>query len=159
MAILVAIPVALPLLVVVAALLFPTTAVWSHLMQTVLLTYTVNTLGLMLIVAVLATSMGVGAAWLTAHYRFPGSGWLGVALYLTLGRTRLCGRLCLCGFIRCDGPQQGVLRSLAGVKLGDYYFPAIRSLGGAGIVIALVLYPYVYLLAKNEFSKSGWGAL
>ena len=158
MAILVAIPVALPLLVVVAALLFPTTAVWSHLMQTVLLTYTVNTLGLMLIVAVLAASMGVGAAWLTAHYRFPGSGWLGVALILPLAAPAYVVGYVYADLFDATGPVQGVLRSLAGVQLGDYYFPAIRSLGGAGIVIALVLYPYVYLLAKTSFQSQA-GAL
>ena len=158
MAILVAIPVALPLLVVVAALLFPTTAVWSHLMQTVLLTYTVNTLGLMLMVAVLAASMGVGAAWLTAHYRFPGSGWLGVALILPLAAPAYVVGYVYADLFDATGPVQGVLRSLAGVQLGDYYFPAIRSLGGAGIVIALVLYPYVYLLAKTSFQSQA-GAL
>ena len=158
MAILVAIPVALPLLVVVAALLFPTTAVWSHLMQTVLLTYTVNTLSLMLIVAVLAASIGVGAAWLTAHYRFPGSGWLGVALILPLAAPAYVVGYVYADLFDATGPVQGMLRSLAGVQLGDYYFPAVRSLGGAGSVIALVLYPYVYLLAKTSFQSQA-GAL
>lgn len=158
MAILVAIPVALPLLVVVAALLFPTTAVWSHLMQTVLLTYTVNTLSLMLIVAVLAASIGVGAAWLTAHYRFPGSGWLGVALILPLAAPAYVVGYVYADLFDATGPVQGMLRSLAGVQLGDYYFPAVRSLGGAGLVIALVLYPYVYLLAKTSFQSQA-GAL
>ena len=158
MAILVAIPVALPLLVVVAALLFPTTAVWSHLMQTVLLTYTVNTLSLMLIVALLAASIGVGAAWLTAHYRFPGSGWLGVALILPLAAPAYVVGYVYADLFDATGPVQGMLRSLAGVQLGDYYFPAVRSLGGAGFVIALVLYPYVYLLAKTSFQSQA-GAL
>ena len=158
MAILVAIPVALPLLVVVAALLFPTTAVWSHLVQTVLLTYTVNTLSLMLIVAVLAASIGVGAAWLTAHYRFPGSGWLGVALILPLAAPAYVVGYVYADLFDATGPVQGMLRSLAGLQLGDYYFPAVRSLGGAGLVIALVLYPYVYLLAKTSFQSQA-GAL
>ena len=158
MAILVAIPVALPLLVVVAALLFPTTAVWSHLMQTVLLTYTVNTLSLMFIVAVLAASIGVGAAWLTAHYRFPGSGWLSVALILPLAAPAYVVGYVYADLFDATGPVQGMLRSLVGVQLGDYYFPAVRSLGGAGFVIALVLYPYVYLLAKTSFQSQA-GAL
>ncbi len=119
MAILVAIPVALPLLVVVAALLFPTTAVWSHLMQTVLLTYTVNTLSLMLIVALLAASIGVGAAWLTAHYWFPGSGWLGVALILPLAAPAYVVGYVYADLFDATGPVQGMLRSLAGVQLGD----------------------------------------
>ena len=33
----------------------------------------------------------------------------------------------------------------------DYWFPPIRSLGGAIVVMSLVLYPYVYLLARAAF--------
>ena len=33
----------------------------------------------------------------------------------------------------------------------DYWFPQIRSLGGAIVVMSLVLYPYVYLLARAAF--------
>ncbi|MEC8072871.1 MAG: hypothetical protein VX140_11915, partial [Pseudomonadota bacterium] len=75
LAVLIAVPIALPLGVVVGALLFPTSEVWSHLAATVLPTYALNTVSLMLMVGLLATAMGVGAAWLTAHYRFIGSDW------------------------------------------------------------------------------------
>ena len=158
MAVLVAIPVALPLLVVVGALFFPTTDVWSHLAKTVLLTYTVNTLGLVAIVAGLAVSIGVGAAWLTAHYRFLGSRWLSVALILPLAAPAYVVGYVYADLLDVTGPVQVMLRAAAGVQLGGYYFPAIRSLGGAGVVMALVLYPYVYLLAKTNFQNQA-GAL
>ena len=150
---LIAAPVALPLVVVVGALFYPTTEVWSHLADTVLLTYALNTLGLMLLVGLLATSMGIGAAWLTAHYRFIGSDWLSVGLILPLAAPAYVVGYVYADLLDVTGPVQTLLRDWAGLRLGDYYFPAVRSLPGASVVIALVLYPYIYLLAKTSFEK------
>ena len=50
------------------------------------------------------------------------------------------------------GPVQGALRDLMGYQSArDYWFPEIRSLGGAIIMMVLTLYPYVYLLARAAF--------
>lgn len=153
LAALITVPVALPLLVVVAALVYPTTAVWSHLAETVLLTYVSNTLSLMLLVGLLASSMGIGAAWLTAHYRFYGSGVLSVALMLPLAAPAYVVGYVYADLFDATGPLQTWLREWAGLRLGEYYFPAVRSLPGASVVIALVLYPYIYLLAKTSFEN------
>ena len=158
LAVLIAVPVALPLLVVVGALLYPTTSVWSHLAETVLLTYIINTLGLMVLVAILAASIGIGAAWLTAHYRFVGSDWLSVGLMLPLAAPAYVVGYVYADLLDVTGPLQTFVRDWAGLQLGDYYFPAIRSLPGASLVIALVLYPYIYLLAKTSFENQS-GAL
>jgi iron(III) transport system permease protein len=156
--VLIAVPVALPLVVVVGALLYPTTSVWSHLAETVLLTYIINTLGLMVLVAILAASIGIGAAWLTAHYRFVGSDWLSVGLMLPLAAPAYVVGYVYADLLDVTGPLQTFVRDWAGLQLGDYYFPAIRSLPGASLVIALVLYPYIYLLAKTSFENQS-GAL
>ena len=48
--------------------------------------------------------------------------------------------------------MQGALRALFGCQSArDYWFPEIRSLGGAILMLSLVLYPYVYLLARSAF--------
>ena len=39
----------------------------------------------------------------------------------------------------------------------EYWFPEIRSLGGATMVLSLVLYPYVYLLARAAFIEQSFG--
>jgi iron(III) transport system permease protein len=49
------------------------------------------------------------------------------------------------------GPVQTLLRDATGWTRADYWFPPIRSLGGAIVVMSLVLYPYVYLLARAAF--------
>ena len=49
------------------------------------------------------------------------------------------------------GIVQATLRDLTGWGARDYWFPEIRSLGGAATMLILVLYPYVYLLARAAF--------
>jgi iron(III) transport system permease protein len=49
-----------------------------------------------------------------------------------------------------SGPLQTALRALFGwSSQREYWFPQIRSLGGAMVVLSLTLYPYVYLLART----------
>jgi iron(III) transport system permease protein len=54
------------------------------------------------------------------------------------------------------GPVQTFLRETFGRGVG---LPQIRSLGGAIIVLILVLYPYVYLLARAAFREQGANTL
>jgi iron(III) transport system permease protein len=53
--------------------------------------------------------------------------------------------------LQFTGPVQSALRAVTGWQHGDYWAPEIRSLGGAAVVMSLVLYPYVYLLARAAF--------
>ena len=50
------------------------------------------------------------------------------------------------------GPVQATLRDIFGwTSINDYWFPNVRSLEGAILMLILVLYPYVYLLARVAF--------
>jgi len=49
------------------------------------------------------------------------------------------------------GPVQTTIRELTGWTRHDYWFPNVRSLGGAVAMLTLVLYPYVYLLSRAAF--------
>jgi iron(III) transport system permease protein len=49
------------------------------------------------------------------------------------------------------GPVQTGFRELTGLTWGQYWFPEIRSLPGAALMLAMVLYPYVYLLCRAAF--------
>ena len=54
------------------------------------------------------------------------------------------------------GPVQSALRAIFGWRsAADYWFPNVRSLGGAIFVIGFVLYPYVYLAARAMFQTQG----
>ncbi|NIY99829.1 iron ABC transporter permease, partial [Salipiger sp. HF18] len=97
---------------------------------------------------------GSGAAWLVSRYEFPGRRWLEWLLLLPLAIPAYVGAYALVDFLEYAGPVQSALRQLFGWKTArDYWFPEIRSMGAAIIVLAAALYPYVYLLARNAFRE------
>jgi len=56
------------------------------------------------------------------------------------------------------GIVQTTLRDVTGWGPRDYWFPEIRSVGGAAVMLILVLYPYVYLLARAAFLQQSAAA-
>ena len=150
---------ALPVLTVLASVLRPAGAVWSHLVDTVLADYVSQSLLLMLGVAVGTLLLGVSTAWLTALCRFPGRRLFEWALLLPLSMPAYIIAYTYTGMLDFAGPLQTSLRELFGWSHGDYWFPEVRSLGGAVLMLSLVLYPYVYLLARTAFLEQSPYAL
>ena len=144
----VTIPVALPIIVVLTALFSVQTDIWNHLLTTVLGDYLRNTLLLMFAVGVLSLLIGVPTAWLTARYQFPGSRLFPVLLMLPLAAPAYVVGYVYADLLDYTGPLQTLLRGW-----GISELPPIRSLTGAALVIAFVLYPYIYLLARVSFSQ------
>jgi iron(III) transport system permease protein len=156
---LVALLVAMPVLAVVVQGLGPVGDVWVHLADTVLPRYLRNTLVLTLGVGVGVLVIGVGTAWLVAMCRFPGRGLFEWALLLPLAVPTYVVAYAYTDFLQFAGPLQSGLRELTGWGREDYWFPEVRSLGGAVTLMTLVLYPYVYLLARAAFLEQSTCAL
>ena len=146
-----ALTLALPVLVVLGFLLVPAGEVWEHLAATVLQDYVVNSLWLMLGVTVGTLIGGVGTAWLVSMCRFPGRGLFEWALLLPMAMPAYIIAYTYTGLLDFAGPVQSALRGWFGWGYGDYWFPEVRSLPGAVVMLSLVLYPYVYLLARAAF--------
>ena len=142
---------ALPVMVVVGFVLVPAGETWRHLADTVLADYVSNSLLLMLGVALGTLIGGVGTAWLTSMCRFPGRGLFEWALLLPMAMPAYIIAYTYTGMLDFAGPVQTGLRDLTGWGYGDYWFPEVRSLPGAAVMLSLVLYPYVYLLARAAF--------
>lgn len=147
----VALVVALPVIAVLAHIVMPTQGVWQHLASTVLGRYLSNTFYLAIAVGVGSMVIGTGSAWLVVMCRFPGRRLFEWALLLPLAVPTYVIAYAYTDFLQYAGPLQSWLRELFGWGRGDYLFPDIRSLGGAATLITLVLYPYVYLLARAAF--------
>jgi iron(III) transport system permease protein len=143
--------VALPVLAVVVQLAEPAGAAWTHLAETVLPRYLRNTTLLMLGVGAGVMVVGVGTAWLVAMCRFPGRDLFEWALLLPLAVPTYVIAYAYTDFLQFAGPLQSGLRELFGWSRGDYWFPQVRSLGGATTLMVLVLYPYVYLITRAAF--------
>ena len=156
----VALLVSLPMLSVVWLAFRPEENIWPHLVSTVLGSYVANTLVLMGGVALGTVLIGVGAAWYVTHYDFPGRGILNWALLLPFAVPAYVIAYVYTDLLEFAGPVQSTLRALFGWQLAsDYSFPPIRSMPGAVLMLVLVLYPYVYLLARAAFLEQSASVL
>ncbi len=143
--------VSIPVIVIFSYVFTPAGDVWRHLISTVLKGYIVNTLLLMTGVGAGSLVIGVGAAWLCTMYRFPGRRIFEWALLIPMAMPAYIIAYTYTGMLEFAGPLQTALRNFFGWGRLDYWFPDIRSLGGAIIIMSLVLYPYIYLLARAAF--------
>lgn len=142
---------ALPVVVIFASVFSPQTEIWLHLRQTVLADYVLNSLLLAGGTGLGALLLGTGSAWLVSQYQFVGRRVLQWLLLLPLAMPAYIIAYTYTGMLDFAGPLQTSLRELTGWRYGDYWFPEIRSLGGAILMLSLVLYPYVYMLARTAF--------
>lgn len=160
LALLVGVLVALPVAAVISHVLAAGTSdTWSHLSATVLPDYIWSTIWLCLGVGVGTALMGVGAAWLVTRYDFPLRGVMEWALVLPLAVPGYVMAYTYTDLLQFVGPVQTALRDTFGWTRADYWFPDVRSLGGAVVLFTLVLYPYVYMLARTSFIERSAGML
>jgi len=136
-----------------------TGATWSHLLDTVLGRYISNSLWLCLGVATGVALLGVATAWLTAMHEFPGRRVFEWALVLPMAVPAYVMAYLYTDLLQFVGPVQTGLREYFGWSRSDYWFPDVRTLGGAVGMFVFVLYPYVYLLARNAFLERASGML
>ncbi|GAB4343342.1 MAG: iron ABC transporter permease [Cyanophyceae cyanobacterium] len=152
-------PVALPLGAVALSAWVGSLDVWQHLGETVLGRYVFNSCVLTAGVLAGTALMGTGTAWLTVACRFPGRRWFEWALLLPMAIPAYLLAYVYTDVLDFYGPVQQTLRSLTGWGFGDYWFPPVRSLPGAIAMLALVLYPYVYLLCRVAFLEQAAATL
>lgn len=132
---------------------------WAHLASTVLPEYIANTLWLCVGVGLGVAAVGVGAAWLTAMHDFPGRTVFEWALVLPLAMPAYVMAYTYTDLLQFVGPVQTWLREQFNWQAGEYWFPDIRTLGGAVSMFVFVLYPYVYMLARTAFLERASGVL
>ena len=145
-----------PLVAVIIAALSGTTDAVRGLMATVLPSYALNTIGLVVATGIGASVIGVSTAWLVTMTRFPGRRLLEIGLVLPFAFPAYVMAYAYTHVLDHPGIVQATLRDIFGWGPRDYWFPEIRSFGGAAALLTLVLYPYVYLLTRAAFiSQSG----
>ena len=151
-----ALVVLVPLFVVGLSWLDVDASIWLHLLDTNFFEIVNNTLVLVAGVAVGVFVIGVSLAWLTSMYEFPGRKVFDFALMLPLAIPTYVLAFVFVGIFDYTGPVQGLLRDLFG---RGHWFPNVRGTLGVVTVMTLVLYPYVYMLAKSAFQAQGRGVM
>lgn len=145
----------LPVAVVAASLLSPSVDVWIHLWDTILPTLLSNTFVLLIGVSSGTLVLGTGLAWLICAYDFPGKKIFKWLLILPMAIPAYVMGFIYMGLFDFAGPIQTFFRALG---WENTYFPQIRSGAGAIFVMILVLYPYVFLLARAGFEEQSGSA-
>ena len=148
-----------PILTIVFSVFEPPGENWQHLKDTVLPEYLGNSLLLTFGVGSGTLLIGVSTAWLTAMCRFPGKNLFVWLLLLPMAMPAYIVAYTYTGMFDFAGPVQTTIRDWTGWRYQEYYFPQIRSMGGAIAMLSLVLYPYVYLLGRSTFLEQSVGVM
>lgn len=149
----------IPVISVVTNVFSSGSGTWQHLVQTVLPSYTLNTTLLILGVGIAVPVIGTTTAWLVTMCRFPGWRIFEWALILPLAVPAYVMAYTYTDFLQPSGPLQQWIRDTWDLSFREYWFPEVRSLGGAITMLSLVLYPYVYMLARAAFLEQSICAL
>lgn len=151
-----ALPLLLPLLWLASAYATPQPEVWTHLRGYVLPAALYNTAGLLALLSVFTLVPGVGFAWASARFEWPGRRTFDWALVLPMALPGYVVAFVYVGLSDYAGPLQSAWRQLGGAPSS---FPELRSVPGAALVLAAVLYPYVFLTARAAFLRQGSAAM
>ncbi|WP_425435021.1 ABC transporter permease [Marivita hallyeonensis] len=143
----------MPHISVLIAAVMGSTETLQSLAESVLGRYTRTTALLLLFVVAFSTIIGTTTAWLVTTTEFRGRRLLEIALVLPLAFPAYVLAYAYTHVLDHPGIVQSTLRSVMGWGPRDYWFPEVRSLGGAVVMLTLVLYPYVYLLARAAFAS------
>ncbi|MEM9772311.1 MAG: iron ABC transporter permease [Cyanobacteria bacterium P01_D01_bin.73] len=141
----------LPILTVLQTSITTRWGLWHHLATTVLPNYIFNSIALGIGVGTITVILGTGMAWLVSLCQFPGRRILEWALLLPMAIPAYLLAYTYTNFLDFYGPVQTTLQNITGWDYGDYWYPNVRSLEGAIIMLSLVLYPYIYLLVRVAF--------
>ena len=125
--------------------------VLSGMASTVLPDYVLSSLVLCAWVLLGVVSMGTVSAAAVTLFEFRGRRVLEWALLLPLAMPAYVVAYAYTDFLQFSGPVQSWMREQWGMQ--GRVLPEIRSLWGAACVLALTLYPYVYLLARSALAE------
>lgn len=144
-----------PILIVLLSWTQPVADIWTHMRQYVLPQVLKNTVTLLLMVTLISGIIGTALAWVTSMYRFPGQRFFAWALMLPLAMPAYVLAFVTVGIVDFSGPLQTALREFGFTTA----IPSVRNVWGAGLVLSLAFYPYVYLLARQAFLSQGRRAI
>lgn len=148
-----------PFLAVLVAALSGDGQTALHLAATRLPVMAGNTVILVALVAAGTAVIGTATAALVTLTRFPGGRVLEYLLPLPLAFPAYVLAYAYTTFLDHPGPVQRALREVTGWGPNDYWFPDVRSLPGAALMLIFVLYPYVYLLTRALFLSQSASAV
>jgi iron(III) transport system permease protein len=132
---------------------------WGHLASTVLWSYLRHSALLMLGVGAMTAVIGVETAWLVTIYDFPGRRLFSWGLVLPLAIPSYILAYIYAALVAHTGPIQRALQLFMEPATTASLRTSLMSLPGAGILMGLVLFPYVYLTTRAFLLRQSEGLL
>jgi len=141
----------LPIVIILAFVFLPfegnSDVVFSHIAKNFLPSYFYNSVLLIILTVFLVFIFIIPIVFLLQFYNFWGRRWLKYALILPLFIPAYISAFLYGSFFEYAGWVQSFFRQIFNIKQGEkYFFPEIRSIGGAAFVFAFNLLPYLYLV-------------
>lgn len=127
-------------------------ATWDHILQNRLVPYTLTTLAVLFMTAIMILGLAVPAAWMITQYDFPGRAIFSWAMILPLAMPGYVMAYAWADLMGVAGPLQSGIREITGLSARDYWFPNLFSPLGLAFVLATTLFPYVYITARAAFA-------
>jgi iron(III) transport system permease protein len=143
----------IPLMVVAIGSLRPAGDSWEHIVETLLAEYVVNTAVLTVAAGSLALVLGAGTAWLVAMCDFPLRRHIRWALVLPLAVPPYMAAYVYAGMLDVAGPVQRAIRAWVPGAQDTYFDWHVMRIEMVALIFGVVLYPYVYLLARALFEQ------
>ncbi len=119
---------------------------FAHLWDTVLATYSLNSVRLVTGAMLGTMLLAIPTAWLIARYDFTGRGLATILLPLPLAMPSYVAAYAWLSMTASGGPLSEATGGL---------FPSVSGVAGAGFVFSICFYPYVFLLARQAFESEG----
>ncbi len=138
---------AAPLIVVLTAPLHAPAPEWEHVQRALLPHHLRETILLLFGVLSIALVIAIPSAWLVAVHDFPLRGFFRWALVIPLALPTYISAFTYAALLGPTGSFSNSLAASIGIR------PDIMNLPGLSMVLALVLFPYIYLPARAAFSR------
>lgn len=145
----------LPLASLIVYATFPDpTDSFKNISESVLSAYVYNSISVLLQALIFSAIIGIPTAWWCARYEFFGRSLITLLLVMPIAIPAYISAYIYTDLLDYSGAVQIFLRELFGWQSpDDYWSPQVRSTTGAGLMLALALYPYLFLVLSIAFSK------
>jgi iron(III) transport system permease protein len=149
----------IPIMTVMSFIFQPSTELWGHLSDNLLIDYLLNTGMIVISVALLTIIIGVSCAWLVTNFTFPGVNVFKWLLVMPIAIPTYVSAYIYAGLFEPSGMIFDSVENYLGLGKELYDLIELRNVYGVIFILSVCLYPYVYLLSYSSFKEQSYCAI
>ncbi len=149
----------IPIMTVMSFIFQPSTELWGHLSDNLLIDYLLNTGMIVISVALLTIIIGVSCAWLVTNFSFPGVNVFKWLLVMPIAIPTYVSAYIYAGLFEPSGMIFDSVENYLGLGKELYDLIELRNVYGVIFILSVCLYPYVYLLSYSSFKEQSYCAI